>query len=133
MPAERSQQVERLYHEARERDPDQRAAFLEQACAGDNALRGEVESLLAEDAAVRTFLETPALEVVQKVSREDGSQSLVGRQLGAYSILSFLARGGMGEVNRARDTKLNREVAIKILPEEFSRDPERLARFQREA
>src|SRR6516162_6410426 len=57
----------------------------------------------------------------------------VGTQLGSYEVLSLLGRGGMGEVYRARDTKLKREVAIKTLPEEFSRDPERLARFQREA
>src|SRR5262249_55200895 len=91
------------------------------------------ESLLAEDSGVRGFLETPALEFVQKTSGEAGSPSLVGRQLGSYSILSFLAKGGMGEVYRARDTKLKREVAIKILPEEFSRDRDRIARFQREA
>ena len=56
-----------------------------------------------------------------------------GTQLGSYEVLSLLGRGGMGEVYRARDTKLKREVAIKTLPEEFSRDPERLVRFQREA
>jgi hypothetical protein len=78
MPAERSQRIEQLYHAARERDPGDRAAFLEQACAGDDALRREVESLLAEDSGVRSFLETPALEVVRKISEEDGSQTLVG-------------------------------------------------------
>ena len=57
----------------------------------------------------------------------------VGTQLGALEITGLLGRGGMGEVYRARDTKLKREVAIKILPEEFSRDPDRIARFQREA
>src|SRR2546426_11910593 len=61
MPAQRSQQVERLYHQARERDPHERAAFLDQACGDDDALRREVESLLAEDDGVRSFLETPAL------------------------------------------------------------------------
>src|SRR5215831_19092076 len=57
----------------------------------------------------------------------------IGSHLGSYEVLSLLGRGGMGEVYRARDTKLKREVAIKTLPDEFSRDPERLARFQREA
>src|SRR5262249_14805297 len=57
----------------------------------------------------------------------------IGQQLGSYEITSLLGKGGMGEVYRGRDTKLKREVAIKILPEEFSRDPDRLARFQREA
>src|SRR6266487_3020288 len=56
-----------------------------------------------------------------------------GQQLGAYQIASLIGKGGMGEVYRARDTKLKREVAIKILPDEFSRDPERVSRFQREA
>src|SRR5207249_6564409 len=128
MPAERSQQIERLYHEARERDPRERAAFLVQACAGDNALRREVESLLAEDSGVRSFLETPALEFVK-----DAGPSMIGRQIGPYSVVSLLAKGGMGEVYRARDTKLGRDVAIKILPASFARDPERLARFRREA
>jgi serine/threonine protein kinase len=57
----------------------------------------------------------------------------IGTQLGSVEILALLGRGGMGEVYRARDTKLKREVAIKILPDEFSRDPDRVARFQREA
>ena len=57
----------------------------------------------------------------------------IGTQLGSHEITALLGKGGMGEVYRARDTKLKREVAIKILPEEFSRDPERVARFQREA
>src|SRR5262249_38724240 len=57
----------------------------------------------------------------------------IGQQLGSYEITALLGKGGMGEVYRARDLKLKREVAIKILPEEFSRDPDRISRFQREA
>ncbi|PYV29551.1 MAG: hypothetical protein DMG22_22715, partial [Acidobacteria bacterium] len=133
MPAERSQRVEQLYHAARERDPRERATFLAQACAGDDALRREVESLLAEDTGVHSFLETPALELARKTSGEDHGQSMIGRQFGPYSVVSLLAKGGMGEVYRARDTKLGRDVALKLLPATFARDPERLARFQREA
>ena len=133
MPAQRSQQVEQLYHAARQRRAAERAAFLEQACAGDDALRHDVESLLAEDARVQSFLETPALELARNMSGEDPSQSMIGRQFGPYSVLSLLAKGGMGEVYSARDTKLGRDVALKILPATFARDPERLARFQREA
>src|SRR5437867_2049694 len=133
MPAERSQQIEQLYHQARERDPRDRAAFLEQACAGDAALRRELESLLAEDDRVRSFLETPALELAKKMSGEESGQSMIGRQLGSYSGVSLLAKGGMGEVYRARDTQLQRDVALKLLPKIFASDPERLSRFQREA
>ncbi len=133
MPAKRSQQIEQLYHAAREYDPAERAAFLERACAGDENLRREVESLLAQDDGVESFLETPALEFARKMSGEESGQSMIGRQLGSYSILSLIAKGGMGELYCARDTKLGRDVALKILPAVFARDPERLARFRREA
>src|SRR2546422_6530672 len=133
MSAERSRQVEQLYHAARERDPAQRAVFLDQACAGDQALRHEVDSLLAEDARVESFLETPALDFVPTISGEDAGQSLIGRRLGSYQCVSLLGKGGMGEVYRARDTQLHRDVALKLLPSVFASDPERLARFQREA
>ncbi|PYS11603.1 MAG: hypothetical protein DMG17_22290, partial [Acidobacteria bacterium] len=133
MSAERSRQIEQLYHAARERDPAQRAVFLDQACAGDQALRHEVDSLLAEDARVESFLETPALDFVPTISGEDAGQSLIGRRLGSYQCVSLLGKGGMGEVYRARDTQLHRDVALKLLPSVFASDPERLARFQREA
>jgi serine/threonine protein kinase/tetratricopeptide (TPR) repeat protein len=133
MPADRSQRIEDLYHAARERDPSERAAFLGQACAGDDALHREVESLLAEDAGVQSFLETPALEFVKNLSGEDSGQSMVGRQFGPYSIVSFLAKGGMGEVYRARYSRLGREVGIKVLRASFAAHSERLRRFEQEA
>ena len=80
------------------------------------------------------FLESPAVEVAAKALAEDESQSsLLGQQLGSYKIVSLLGAGGMGEVYQAHDTKLGRDVAIKVLPAAFVHDPERLARFQREA
>jgi Tol biopolymer transport system component/predicted Ser/Thr protein kinase len=115
------QQIEELYHAARE----DRAA-LDKA---DPELRREVESLLAQEKGV-DFLDSPALEVV---ARKLAGQDLIGRWIGTYEILSLLGAGGMGEVYRARDTKLKREVALKVLPEAFAGDPARMARFQREA
>src|SRR5437899_714127 len=101
MPAERSQRIEQLFHAARERDPRERAAFLEQGCGGDDELRREVESLLAEDGGVQSFLETPALEFVRNAPGADAGQSLIGRRLGSYQCVSLLGKGGMGEVYRA--------------------------------
>jgi Tol biopolymer transport system component len=134
MTAERWQKVEQVYHAALEREESRRAAYLRQVCAGDDALRREVESLLAQESRAGQFLETPALEVAAKVLAEHQSQSpLVGKPLGSYRILSLLGAGGMGEVYQARDTKLGRDVAIKVLPAAFVDDANRLSRFQREA
>ena len=130
MTSDRWQQVERLYHAVLEREGNQRAAFLREACAGDNALRQEVESLLAQEAG---FLESPALEVAAQQFAEEHDQVLIGRRIGAYQILSLLGAGGMGEVYRAKDTKLKRDVALEVLPDAFASDPARMARFQREA
>ena len=107
-----------------ERAPGERDAFLRQACDGDEPLRQEVESLLGDGLASARFLERPAVEA---------SAGLVGRQLGPYQILAPLGAGGMGEVYRARDTRLERDVAIKVLPKGFAADPDRLRRFEQEA
>ena len=124
MKSEHWRKIEAIYHAALEREEDQRAAFLEKACASDEALRREVESLLAQEGETESFLEAPALEVAARG---------LEHQLSSYEILSLLGTGGMGEVYRAHDRKLGREVAIKVLPKEFSQDPERLARLEREA
>ena len=92
-----------------------------------------MESLLAHQQEAEDFIEAPALEVAAQGLAEDQAQSLIGGQLGSYKILSLLGEGGMGKVYRAQDTKLEREVAVKALPPEFSREPQRLARFEREA
>jgi serine/threonine protein kinase len=130
---ERWQQIEQLYHGAQEREESQRAAYLREVCAGDDALRREVESLLAQGKRGDGFLESPAVEVVAKMMAMDTNRSLNGQQLGSYMIISLLGAGGMGEVYQAHDTKLGRDVAIKVLPPAFAHDPDRLSRFQREA
>ena len=123
---ERWARVERLYHEALARGAHEREAFLADACAGDDALRREIESLLAHDGGA-AFLSTPA------VANGIGPGIRIGQALGPYIISALIGEGGMGEVYRARDTKLERDVAIKVLPEAFAADGGRLARFQREA
>jgi Tol biopolymer transport system component len=134
MTPERWQKVEQLYHAALEREERERATYLRNACAGDSALLDEVESLLSHGRTTDGWLEGRALqEMAEEVFGERGGRSIVGMQLGCYQILSLIGAGGMGEVYQAHDTKLGRDIAIKVLPKAFADDPERLVRFQREA
>jgi serine/threonine protein kinase len=133
MSSERWHQIEELYHAALKLDANQRTAFLESACNGDADLRREVESLLASDQQAETFLESPVLEVAAEAMAAQGPPSLVGRLLGPYQILSLVGAGGMGEVYKAKDTRLNRTVAIKILPRHLSERTDLHQRFEREA
>ena len=131
MTPERDAEIERICHAALGRDVSERAAFLDEVCADDAVLRREVESLLAQEPAAAGFMSTPALALAGDVI--GGGTSFIGRQLGPYTIQARLGVGGMGEVYQAHDTKLGRNVAIKVLPELFAHDPDRLSRFQREA
>jgi len=133
MPPERWKQVEKLFEQALDHEPEMRGVFLDEACQGDTALRLEVQSLLASDQQAESFLESPVLEVAAEAMAAQGPPSLVGRLLGPYQILSVLGAGGMGEVYRARDTRLNRTVAIKILPRHLSERADLRQRFEREA
>ena len=132
MTPERWQQISRIYHDALARDSGERASFLREACQ-DEALRQEVESLLAQPASTENFLSEPAVAMAPELMDDPAEPTLTGRRLGVYQILDLLGVGGMGEVYRARDTRLDRDVAVKVLPRLFSADPERLARFAREA
>jgi serine/threonine protein kinase len=133
MIPERWRRIEELYHAARERDVTLRAAYLHEACAGDESLRQEVESLLAAESIPTAHLEAPLQQAAAKMFEDSPAESLVGRQLGSYLVRAKIGEGGMGEVYRAFDTKLRRDVALKVLPRPFARDPERLSRFRREA
>jgi len=123
MQAERWRQIEDLYHAALAQPVEKRAAFLAQACPDDPQLRGEVQSLLDQQAD--SFLESAPLSAVRALS--------AGAKLGNFEIVELLGRGGMGEVWRAHDARLKRDVAIKVLPAGLARDPDRIARFEREA
>src|SRR6516165_4889044 len=121
MDPERWARIESLYHAALAREPGDRQEYLAAACEREPDLRREVESRMG---GAQTELTSP-------VATQERWPP--GFTLGSYEILTPLGAGGMGEVYRAKDTKLRREVAIKVLPCEFQSDPARLARFEREA
>ncbi|MFN0172195.1 MAG: protein kinase domain-containing protein [Bryobacteraceae bacterium] len=127
MGLDRFQQVERLYHSALNLTPGRRADFLEEACAGDEELRREVESLLGYHEKAERFIETPAMEVAAKALAGEQGRAAAGRLPPSYRIDGLLGEGGMGKVYRAHDTRLGRTVAIKVGREEFGE------RFQHEA
>ena len=130
MLAGRWREIESLYHSACDQAPEDRRSYLDRVCAGDETLRAEVESLLDNDEKAKAFLESDGLE-----GHQEGLKASVpaGEQIGPYLVLEFLRAGGMGEVYKARDVRLERTVAIKFLPPAFSQDPAALDRFQREA
>jgi eukaryotic-like serine/threonine-protein kinase len=123
MTPERWQQIKELLYQAQQLAPEERAAFLDHSCSSDRALRHEVETLLGSTDARSSFLENSPVSVTL----------LPGTKLGDYEVLKLLGSGGMGEVYRARDPRLRRDVAIKVLPAFLSSDKERLRRFEQEA
>jgi len=133
MPPERWETIEHLYHAALEREPGRRAAFLAETCAADDALRWEVESLVAAHDRAGALIEAPPMEVAAQLVTERRVCSLVGGDLGPYRLVALLGAGGMGEIYRAQDTRLDREVAVKVLPAHLAEDADALARFTREA
>ena len=117
--------LEALFREALARAPTERAAFLAERCAGRPDLQVEVEALLRAHNDATSALEVSSIALQTRLR--------AGARLGPYEVLAEIGAGGMGQVYRARDAKLGRDVAIKVLPPLFLNDPERRARFEREA
>jgi len=127
------EQIGQIYHAALELAPENRSVFLDQACDGNEEMRREVERMLASNDRAGSFLATPAAALVADLLVEERRESLAGRRLSHYKILSPIGAGGMGEVFLAQDTSLERRVALKLLPVEFTRDRDRMRRFEQEA
>ena len=132
MTPERWQQIDKLWGEALEQEPTRRSVFLDGACAGDEELRREVEALLVAHEQAGSLLSSPAFGAANQKPAHS-LQSLLGQNLSHYQILSRLGEGGMGIVYKARDTHLDRFVAVKVLPAELITDPDRKRRFVQEA
>jgi serine/threonine protein kinase/Flp pilus assembly protein TadD len=130
--ADRWQQVNDLFQSATERAPEERAAFLHEACQDDNGLRREVESLIASYEQAENFIESPAFEAAPDLLLDD-ADALVGGNLGHYRIESVLGVGGMGVVYLAHDERLGRKVGLKLLPRSLVADEAQLERLKREA
>ncbi len=102
-------------------------------CGGDELLRKEVESLIASHEKDGSFIDSPAYQAAAKLLADQKAELKTGQTVGSYEIVSFISRGGMGEVYLAQDKRLGRKVALKLLPSSVTKDVSRLRRFEQEA
>src|SRR2546425_6934595 len=133
MTPKRWQQIDNLLQSALARSPEERSAFLARACAEDELLRSEVESLIASHEDASNFLETPMSQIAAELLVNGRAGLAVGQKIGPYKIVGSLGAGGMGEVYLAEDPRLGRKIALKLLPDYLTKDENRLRRFELEA
>ena len=133
MTPERWQQVKEIFNSAITHRPEERSSFIMEACSGDEYLRSEVESLIASHEESGSFIDSPAFEAAASLLANERNELKIGQTIGTYEVVSFISRGGMGEVYLAEDKRLGRKVALKLLPASFTTDDDRLRRFEQEA
>src|SRR5438309_7794665 len=133
MTPARLRTIEEIYRTALDQEPDRISAFLDTACEGDEPLRRKVEALLASHQRAGSFIETSAVSLATRIIENGQADLLVGRTIGHYKLSERIGTGGMGEVYLATDVTAGRKAALKLLPERFTGDAERLKRFQQEA
>ncbi|HKU75873.1 MAG TPA: protein kinase [Pyrinomonadaceae bacterium] len=133
MTPERWQQVKEIFNSAINYRPEERSSFISNACSGDEELRNEVESLIASHEKSGSFIDEPAFEAAATLLSNEKAELNSGQMIASYEVISFISRGGMGEVYLAQDKRLGRKVALKLLPASFTTDDDRLRRFEQEA
>jgi eukaryotic-like serine/threonine-protein kinase len=133
MKTEHWKQIDQIFHDALQVQPSERAAFIAESCGSEECLRQEVQSLLASHDQAASFIEVPAGDAAAEFLAEHDARLTTGTMLNRYEILHLLGKGGMGEVYLAHDTKLKRDIALKLLPPQFTISSERMRRFEHEA
>jgi serine/threonine protein kinase len=125
--------IKEIFHSAQELAPAERADFLEEACGDDPSIREEVEALLTADAGNEDFLSAPAYEFAASILTGEENEFSSGQKIGRYTILCPLGSGGMGQIYLAKDSKLDRNIALKLISPQFAHDGRRVHRFEQEA